>query len=74
MNAWGLHKNKTDGSSLRSSAPSAVDFSRLAFRHLLRRFLDVCNAVAYAHSRGVLHRGLKPGNIMLGELRRDRGR
>jgi eukaryotic-like serine/threonine-protein kinase len=39
----------------------------LAFRQLLRRFVDVCNAVAYAHSRGVLHRDLKPGNIMLGK-------
>jgi tetratricopeptide (TPR) repeat protein/tRNA A-37 threonylcarbamoyl transferase component Bud32 len=39
----------------------------LALRQLLRRFVDVCNAVAYAHSRGVLHRDLKPGNIMLGK-------
>jgi serine/threonine protein kinase len=38
----------------------------LAFRQLLRRFVDVCNAVAYAHSRGVLHRDLKPGNVMVG--------
>jgi serine/threonine protein kinase len=39
----------------------------LALRQLLRRFVDVCNAVAYAHHRGVLHRDLKPGNIMLGK-------
>jgi serine/threonine-protein kinase len=39
----------------------------LALQKLLRRFLDVCNAISYAHSRGVLHRDLKPGNIMLGD-------
>ncbi len=38
----------------------------LALRKLLRRFIDVCNAIEYAHSRGVLHRDIKPSNIILG--------
>jgi serine/threonine-protein kinase len=52
----------------RPPAPLGAGERNVAFRALLGRFLDVCNAVAYAHRRGVLHRDLKPGNIMLGEF------
>jgi serine/threonine-protein kinase len=32
----------------------------------LRILMQVCNAVRYAHSRGVVHRDIKPDNVMIG--------
>jgi serine/threonine-protein kinase len=38
------------------------------FRRLLDAFARISQAVAFAHSRGVMHRDLKPDNLMVGEF------
>jgi serine/threonine protein kinase/Flp pilus assembly protein TadD len=46
----------------RAGGPDEVGHLRL-----LQVFLNLCQTVAYAHSRSVLHRDLKPENVMVGE-------
>jgi eukaryotic-like serine/threonine-protein kinase len=40
--------------------------AEFALPRLLRVFVQVCNAIEYAHSRGYAHRDLKPANVLLG--------
>jgi serine/threonine protein kinase/Flp pilus assembly protein TadD len=44
------------------SAPQPADVN-----HRLRLFVKVCEAINYAHQRGVIHRDLKPSNILVSE-------
>ena len=44
------------------------------FRDLIRIHQQVCETVAYAHSQGVIHRDLKPDNIMIGGFAGSAGR
>ena len=46
------------------------DRQRLTIEERLRLFLDICSAVHHAHQNLVIHRDLKPGNIMVTEAGR----
>jgi serine/threonine protein kinase/Tfp pilus assembly protein PilF len=44
------------------------DRQRLAIKQRLELFIPVCDAVQHAHHKGLIHRDLKPGNVLVAEI------
>ena len=49
-------------------AEDAAYVSTREFHELLRSFITLCRAIAFAHGRHVLHRDVKPQNVILGRF------
>jgi serine/threonine protein kinase len=63
--AMELVRGETLGAYVRKQMGGGGPVTPLELRERLALFRKVCEAVSYAHQRGVIHRDLKPSNILV---------
>ena len=63
-----LLRGRTLATVLRKLAENDAEYVRqYDFDSLMRIYTRICNAIAFAHSKGILHLDLKPENVQIGD-------
>ena len=63
-----LLRGRTLAVVLKKLAENDPEYIQLyKFDNLMRIYMRICNAIAFAHSKGVLHLDLKPENVQIGD-------